>query len=361
MSDLSATTPRRALRGRLLRHYAPLALGSVGALALFMNLSFFDANRYPPPAAIFEEGVEGAFPDGDSPAQDPSARTQHDGGTSQGQQHGGDPPSTAPPSETGGHSGPPPGGHSGPPPDESGGHSGPPAGGHSGPPPGDGDTSQPGPPTTQPDASGTADPSSQERHAGDQDNVLLMRRYSTATGYVATVLLGLTLLIGPANLILGRRNPISTYLRRDVGIWTAITSTVHVIFGFLVKHGDGQLLGYFFEPGDRSSVLTNSFGLANWAGLAGVLIVAGLAVISSDAALRKLKAKRWKRLQRFNYALFALVIVHALFYGALWRKTSPYTVLLGIAVIAVVAGQAIGVRLYRQRKAAAPAAAPAAG
>jgi len=35
--------------------------------------------------------------------------------------------------------------------------------------------------------------------------------------------------------------------------------------------------------------------------------------------------------------------------------------LLGIALIAVVAGQAIGVRLYRQRNAAAPATAPAAG
>jgi NADPH-dependent 2,4-dienoyl-CoA reductase/sulfur reductase-like enzyme len=41
-----------------------------------------------------------------------------------------------------------------------------------------------------------------------------------ATGYVATVLLGLTLLVGPANLLLRRHNPISTYLRRDLGTWT---------------------------------------------------------------------------------------------------------------------------------------------
>ena len=50
-----------------------------------------------------------------------------------------------------------------------------------------------------------------------------------------------------------------------------------------------------------------------------------------------------------NYALFALVIVHAFFYGALLRKTSPYTILLGLIVIAVVAGQSLGVWLYRRR------------
>jgi sulfoxide reductase heme-binding subunit YedZ len=177
-----------------------------------------------------------------------------------------------------------------------------------------------------------------------------MRRLSTATGYIALVLLGLTLLIGPANLMLRRRTPISSYLRRDVGIATAITSIVHMVFGFLVKHGDGEVLGYFFQPGDRTRILTNSFGLANWTGLAAILIVAVLAVISSDAALRRLKAKKWKRLQRLNYALFPLIILHSLFYGALWRLTSPYTVLLGLAVLVVIVGQAIGIRLWRTRR-----------
>jgi len=115
-----------------------------------------------------------------------------------------------------------------------------------------------------------------------------MRRYSTATGYVALVLLGLTLIIGPGHLVLRRRNPVSSYFRRDVGIWTAGASAVHVIFSLLVKHGDGQVLGYFFESGDRSRLLTNSFGLANWAGLAAVVIAAALTVISSDIAMRKL-------------------------------------------------------------------------
>jgi hypothetical protein len=59
-----------------------------------------------------------------------------------------------------------------------------------------------------------------------------MARAATATGYVATGLLALTLLIGPANLLLRRRNPVSTSLARDTGTWAAITSIVHVIVGF---------------------------------------------------------------------------------------------------------------------------------
>jgi len=328
MSDTAAPTiasraaeepksARNTLRRRLVRHYLPLALASTAALVLFMNVSFFDANRYPPPAEIFTEGAKGALPSGDYPPANPTDRSQHDGGMPP-QQPGETTPTTG---ATGGHTGPPAGGHG---------------------------RGQSGAPTTPPDAS-QAGAALEQSHAGNQESVLRMRRYSTASGYVATVLLGLTLLIGPANLLLRRKTPISSYLRRDVGICTATTSVIHVVFGFLVKHGDGELLGYFFQPGDRSRILTNGFGLANWAGLAAVLIVAGLAVISSDVALRKLKARRWKQLQRFNYVLFALVVLHAVLYGALWRTTSPYTVLLGIALAAVVAGQAVGARLWHRR------------
>lgn len=175
------------------------------------------------------------------------------------------------------------------------------------------------------------------------------RRFTFATGYVALGLLALTLLIGPANLLLRRRNPVSNYLSRDAGMWAAIGSVVHVIFGLQV-HGGGRIrdfLQYFIAP--DGSLWTNSFGLANWTGLAALVIVVGLLAISSDAALRKLKAKAWKRLQRLNYALFALVILHAFFYGALLRATSPFTLLLGLSVIMVFAGQTVGVWLWRRR------------
>ena len=138
------------------------------------------------------------------------------------------------------------------------------------------------------------------------------------------------------------------YLRRDVGMWTAGFSVIHVIFG-LQAHSDGQfslMIRYFFAP--NGSLLASSFGLANWTGLAATVIVVGLLAISSNFALRKLKAGPWKWLQRMNYALFVLVVAHAFFYGALLRTTSPFTLLLELTVIAVFIGQMAGIWLWRR-------------
>jgi len=291
-------------RRRLLRHHVPLALASVGAFLLFMNLPMFDPQAYPRsdmiggplPQPIGESGPShGAI-------QDPSIG------------HGGS--QTPAPSHAAGQT--PPVGYGG-------GQA--PQTGHSG---------------AQSQAVG--DPS-----AGVIQDRLTRARLTTATGYVATGLLALTLVIGPANLLRRRRNPVSSYLRRDVGAWTAIFSVVHVILGLQV-HGSGQLSGflsYFFAR--DGSLLLNSFGLGNWTGLAATVIVVGLLAISSDLALRQLKAGRWKWLQRLNYALFALVVAHAFFYGALLRVTSPFTLLLGLSVIAVFVGQAVGFWLWRRR------------
>lgn len=178
-----------------------------------------------------------------------------------------------------------------------------------------------------------------------------MSQLTVATGYVATVLLGLTLLIGPGNLLLRRRTPVSTPLARDTGTWATLFSVVHVIFGFQV-HGNASdldnFLVYFFADGVPR---VNSFGLGNWTGLAALVVVAGLLAISNDRSLRELKARRWKNLQRTNYALFALVILHAFFYGALLRTTSPFTLVLIFTVIAVFAGQAAGIWLWQRRHA----------
>ena len=83
-----------------------------------------------------------------------------------------------------------------------------------------------------------------------------VRQFTVATGYVALGLLGLTLVIGPANLLLRRRNPVSNYLSRDVGTWAAIGSVVHVIVGLQV-HGRGRIsdfLDHFVATAARGSI-----------------------------------------------------------------------------------------------------------
>jgi hypothetical protein len=55
--------------------------------------------------------------------------------------------------------------------------------------------------------------------------------------------------------------------------------------------------------------------------------------------------------QRLNYTLFALVVLHALFYGALRRLTSPFTLVLLVTLVVVCLGQAVGIWLWRRRNA----------
>ena len=278
------------LRRRLLRHHVPLALASAAVLVLFMTVPSFDATRYPP-GNIFTDW----YPREDFPGGGPS---DQGGGHRPPQQQGGDhqiPPEILeqiPPEHRGGGPGP-------------------------------------------------TDPA---EHMGRDSG--FTRQFTVATGYVATGLLVLTLLVGPGYLLLRRRNPISTYLARDAGVWAAVASFVHVIFGLEAHASVTNPLPMFVQDG---SPLTTSFGLGNWTGLAATLIVVALLATSSDVALRKLKARRWKRIQRLNYAGFALVIAHAFFYVAVLRTDSPYTLLLLISLIAVLAGQAIGVWLYRRR------------
>jgi sulfoxide reductase heme-binding subunit YedZ len=187
----------------------------------------------------------------------------------------------------------------------------------------------------------------QQRDGGPPGSRTALSQFTVASGYLALLFLALTLLIGPANLLLRRRNPISTYLTRDVGIWVAIATVAHVIPGLRVHSAVAGFLDYFVADGRP---LTNSFGLGNWTGLAAVVIVVGLLAISTDRSLRELKARRWKDLQRLNYLLFALVVLHVFCYGALLRMTSPFTLLFVFSVIAVLAGQLVGVWLYRRRR-----------
>lgn len=65
------------------------------------------------------------------------------------------------------------------------------------------------------------------------------------------------------------------------------------------------------EIGESFAIRFGNFGLANYTGLFGLLILILLLIISNDYSLRRLKALKWKNLQRFTYPLFILVIAHS--------------------------------------------------
>lgn len=159
---------------------------------------------------------------------------------------------------------------------------------------------------------------------------------SLATGYLGLALTGVTLVLGPLNVLRGRPNPVSTQVRRDVGIWAALVSGVHVVVG-LQRHFGGDLVEYFFASAGRLPVRLDLFGLANWVGLAATVVLAGLLALSNDVVLRRLAPRRWKRLQRWNYTVLPATLAHAAAYQALEDRTLPWVVggvALGAAVLA---------------------------
>jgi hypothetical protein len=247
--DGSSKQPRASgdLRRRLLRHHLPLALASAAVLVLFMSLPRFDANVYPH-ADLFsgtfpqqrERGGDERIADAGRQGEEDGRRQTDPGDGGQTEQHGGGQTEQ----DSGGQS------------EE---HGGDQREQHSG-----GQAERRGP--RQPEEHGG---SRTEQDGGGQPSLSFLglsnRGFTVATGYVALVLLGITLLIGPANLLLRRRNPVSSYLRRDVGAWTAIFSVVHVIYGLQVHDRLSDFLNYFVTP--DGNPLTNSFGLGNWTGL----------------------------------------------------------------------------------------------
>jgi sulfoxide reductase heme-binding subunit YedZ len=171
-------------------------------------------------------------------------------------------------------------------------------------------------------------------------------RLSLATAFVGLALFGISLAIGPITLLRrGRLPPVSTDLRRDVGILAAVFSVLHVAFGLFVY---GDIRGYFVYPPAQwprtgTPLRLDDFGATNWLGLVatGVLIV--LAVTSGDWALRRYGARRWKLLQRLAYWAFALVVVHGVVYQRLDpHAQTPLVIAFGATVVSVAVLQVTG-------------------
>ncbi len=180
----------------------------------------------------------------------------------------------------------------------------------------------------------------------------LLRGLSIASGYAALMLLAATLMIGPLNVLRGRPNPVSSDLRRDLGIWAGILALAHVVVG-LQAHFRGAMWKYFlYELPNRADLLplrTDVFGLANHAGLLATFIVMLLLALSNDLSLRRLGTRRWKLLHRSNYFYFLFTVLHAVAFQFVQIRRLPLLGLLGLTVAATVTVQLTGFSRVRRR------------
>src|ERR1700709_1246365 len=79
----------------------------------------------------------------------------------------------------------------------------------------------------------------------------VLSRASFATAYPALVLLSATLLTGPWNVLRQQRNPVSSDLRRDIGIWAGILGAVHSVVGQNVHLRGRPWLYYIYANKDH--------------------------------------------------------------------------------------------------------------
>ena len=172
----------------------------------------------------------------------------------------------------------------------------------------------------------------------------VISRASFATAYPALALLATTLLVGPWNVLRRTANPVSSDLRRDLGIWAGILGVVHAAVGQFVHLRGRPWLYYVYGPGEhRHGMRYDLFGLANYSGALGVLLLATLFATSNDLSLKRFGARKWKQLQRWNYAVFALVAVHSIAFQMVEKQKQPWVITVSICITAALIVQIAGV------------------
>jgi sulfoxide reductase heme-binding subunit YedZ len=169
-----------------------------------------------------------------------------------------------------------------------------------------------------------------------------------ATAYVGLALVGATLIIGPLNVLRRRPNPISSDLRRDLGIWAALVSIAHFLVGWHV-HMKHRYLYFLREVKSTGALVPRAdlFGFGNYTGLVAVIVAIMLLALSNDFSLRRLGTPRWKWWQRWNYALLALVAAHGIAYQVIEKRQSAYVALLAALLLTCIAAQLTGYRRSR--------------
>lgn len=134
------------------------------------------------------------------------------------------------------------------------------------------------------------------------------------SGYIAIVLLSISLIIGAINVVMKRKNPVSSYFRRDIGIAGGILAIIHSITGLFV-HMRGNMWQYFsVQTSTGYKIRLDDFGIANYTGLLSALLIVALIVTSNDYFIFKLRAKKWKNFQRLSYLMYILAIIHVVYY-----------------------------------------------
>jgi DMSO/TMAO reductase YedYZ heme-binding membrane subunit len=163
-------------------------------------------------------------------------------------------------------------------------------------------------------------------------------RISVASAWVSMFLLSGALLIGPVYRLDGSPEQINIHLRRDVGIWAALNGLLHFVAGTVVAMDQAYISSFVSTAVAPLSVAVREqlFNGGSILGTVVALLFLMLLLISSDWAVRRIGAVRWKRLQRTATISLWLTVLHAIAFQLLEARLFPLLLTL-MAIVAVVA------------------------
>ena len=155
------------------------------------------------------------------------------------------------------------------------------------------------------------------------------------------------MLIGPLNVWRDGKPLGNSYIRRDLGIWGALTGMLHFFLANMLSM-NYEYLGAFVENAGAPPSAAVRHQFYTWGTIFGyvvALLFIILMLLCSDFVLRKLGMKWWKRIQRSAYLVFLLTVAHAFLFQALESR-----LLVWIVVVAAIMAAVVGFQIYAFRK-----------
>ena len=176
-------------------------------------------------------------------------------------------------------------------------------------------------------------------------------RMSIGAAYAGLIFLAASLMVGPFYVMAKKSLPLSSYLRRDLGIWAAIWGLVHTFVGLTV-YFPGQMLNYFIFPPEALKavpVRLDLFGAGNYIGLGAAILLLILLGVSSNKAIARLTPEKWKNLQQWSYTTGILVVLHGILYQLYEGRIWAFVIAFGLIIAVTLEFQLLGFWL-RSRK-----------
>jgi sulfoxide reductase heme-binding subunit YedZ len=173
---------------------------------------------------------------------------------------------------------------------------------------------------------------------------------SIVSAYLCLFLLGIVLLIGPWHAVKSNRKAANIYLRRDIGIWAALSGLLHFYLANILSM-NYEYLGIFVENAAAPPSAAVRSELYSWGTISGYVIAVFFVVLiglSSDRALRFLGLKWWKRIQRVSYLAFIFTCAHGFAFQILESRNLIWIGVVGMVVLITLAGQIFGIATVRK-------------